>query len=681
MRRSRRACLRSTLGLVVLAALQAGEGRAEDEAPLFRITNVEGNFKIGGWTDRLDARVTPAGSTQESTTRATQSDLRTSLFVNTRSYVIHPNFLNLEVGAGPILDRATSGTGEADYSATRALYDLSARAEILRGKPYWGHLFYDHLNPTVSVAAGDVLLTQSTRYGFDFALQEGMLPVGFDLDAFNSHNEGRSAERRQDDRIEQIGIRAFRQYSPSSHSRFALRASRQTSSSGSAFLPILESRSTSYDLSLDNQSRFGAANRWTLLNPNSFGDQAYRLNSGREIKTRTWRSTLDLRGEHSEDNTLKSRLSADFAGTQQDASRLSSQLLGAGVVYLPHPSLSTTLDLRGDHRESTEVKGTGMRLDGTARYSVDLPLGTGVIGYSARASQQDQDASSSVAPVRGESITLTGLNPVGLARRRVAAGSVVVSNATRSQVYVEGMDYQLTVVGLETRVARLPAGLIASGESVLVDYSYDVGGTYKYRQIDNGIDVGWSPNSRTRMSVRYLDSRQSLLSGAPTTPLNNVKDVSATLQADVPFIFLVDMTAGGLLEWERRREDILPFRRQQAQAYYQTQFPVITWAGMRISGRRSKTDYVDPLVVDSDITAWDASVWARPWYGIDLFLAFNGERDTGPAILRRNESASARATWRYRQLSLSLSYVSTRETQGTFSRNRSHGEFLLRRDF
>jgi len=93
----------------------------------------------------------------------------------------------------------------------------------------------------------------------------------------------------------------------------------------------------------------------------------------------------------------------------------------------------------------------------------------------------------------------------------------------------------VSVVGLQTRLQRLVGGNLLDGQDVLVDYAFDVGGTFALKQTDQTLNVDWSLGNTLSLYFRYLDSAPRLASGAPTTPLNAVQSMLYGLRADGPW--------------------------------------------------------------------------------------------------------------------------------------------------
>ena len=161
----------------------------------------------------------------------------------THSYAYHPNFVSLDIGGGPILQRQTFANDAGDSQSQGALYNFTGRATFLRDKPYRGSVFLDHLNPTVSVAPGQVLTQENTRYGFDFSLLAPVTPVPMHVDASRAHFQGRGADRLIDDQVDRMNFRANRVFGAYGSTQFQYQSTHQQSLSGSPGLPIQSSTS------------------------------------------------------------------------------------------------------------------------------------------------------------------------------------------------------------------------------------------------------------------------------------------------------------------------------------------------------------------------------------------------------------------------------------------------------
>ena len=178
-----------------------------------------------------------------------------------------------------------------------------------------------------------------------------------------------------------------------------------------------------------------------------------------------------------------------------------------------------------------------MALNGYANYSRQMPIGKTEVSYSLRYEDRQQIAMAPNSAIIGEALTLNTISPVALGQIRVVPGSVSVWNQTRSQSYTEGIDYVLTVVSLTTRIQRVPSGNILDGQTVLVDYEIDVGGTYANTQLDQSVGLSFMPAPYMSFFLRYSDSTAKLTSGSPTSFLNGYTSTVYGFNANGPLWF------------------------------------------------------------------------------------------------------------------------------------------------
>lgn len=655
-------------GVLALLGSIATDGRAQEIAP-FRLTGVEGYASARFLRDEITTQQSGARSRQE------LSDMREEVFVMTHSYVYHPSFLTLDLGAGPIFQRGRFSTDSGDTSSSSTLYNLSARASFLREKPYRGSLFYEHLNPTLSVSPDLVMTQENTRYGFDAST---LVPMPVNVDASRFRTQGRSAERIADEQIDQFNLRASQAIGRLGSTQLRYQSTQQDSLSGSPNLPVQRTNSDRQNYQLETRLRFGAREQFDLFNLVMYDTQAYGLSQSALPERNDHRFLLDLRGRHSE--RVNSFGTYNYSSTEQGVLFTTLNAGSAGVSYAPTMDLSWLLSARAEDIRATQLVARSQGADGSVQYR--HPLGRGVLstGYGLRYDQRRQEATAPQASVIGESVTLTGTTPVPLSQGRVVAGGVVVSNATRTQTFTEGIDYVLSVLGLQTRLQRLVAGSILDGETVLADYAYDVGGTFALNQTDQTLNVNWGLANYLNVYFRYFDSAPRLTSGTLTSPLNPAESTIYGARADVPLNRADEWVLGGSYEQEDRREVIAPYTRQQYDVYAQTEVSSFGPGNIRVSRRRVNQDF-ENTSEDVRLTGYDVSLWTRHPLGVDLSARASYERDTGGQVPRTRQLATAKAQWRYRRASLTMDITRTRETQGAFERNRTLAQILLRRDF
>lgn len=661
-----------------------------DRIAAFRITAIEGLFGTRYWRDTNDVTthiVTgPDGVETGDRTRLRQtlSNLRAELFVLARGYAYHPKLATLEMGAGPVYD-VNGFTTDGTTTTTRDTnYNLLLRGRFLAEKPYRGELFYERTNDSQPVGPAQSLLLQNTRYGGNAALYAPVTPVPISISANRQELRGTGTEQVVDDRISDFNLRAEREIAGRGDVHFHYQATRTDSTSGSIGIPIHPSRSDAGRAQLDSHLVFGDAKQYDIFGVLFANTLRTSTGIGSDFDTRQWRATLDFRGRQSA--TLQSYGQYQFDSTRQSAESgsLSSKVnsVTGGLTYQPTPMTSATLN--GD---AMTTRGTALSLDqatiaGSATHRIALPVGelTGSVRTSFR--NRDQRTADTIGHVLGERVTLADSVFRTLQNSLIVARSIVVMNVQRSQTYTEGIDYALDVVGVNTRVQRLVGGNIVDGQEVLVDYDFDVGGTYAVNQFDNSADISWRISSIYSLYARWSDSSLRLQSGTPSSPLNPARTVVYGTRADVPLAFVIDATVGGLAEWEDRREVIAPFKRTTYELYGEVALPWLSRSGLHVGGRRQRLEY--PLTPEHDVsqTHYDARLWSRLPGDVEVSVGASWDRDHGsPIVEREYKSVISRLRWRVRRFTVTAEYARIFEAQGPSERMHSRGQIALRRDF
>lgn len=664
-----------TCGACLLALLAIPPCQAEEIAP-FKLTGIDGHVVVDYLRDKLSTRQTGAAIDAESSLQA-QANLRQDVFVMSHSYVYHPNLLTLDIGGGPILQQTDIDLNGNRMNSGDSLYNFTARANILRDKPLHGSLFYDHLNPTVTVAPGEIMAQESRRYGFDFARTGVGNGYPLTLGILNTATRGSGSGRVVDDELAQFNLNVTHAFGTLGSSKMQYQSTDQTSRSGSLNLPIQATTAASKGLNLNTQLQFGATRQHDLTNNITFNKRQYALAQSALPDNSDFGFLLDLRTRPS--NRLSLFGTYHLSRSDQGSSTLVNQVLAGGVSMLPTPALESNLDLRLERSNADRYAFTSRAAEGSIRYMRPLRQGNLQISYGMRFEQRDQHASNPLINIIDEQITLTGSNQNKLNRLHVVTGSIGVTNLTRTQTYIENLDYLVIVVGNETRLQRLSSGTILDGEDVLVNYTYDIGGIYASSQLDQTLSLNWNLSRQFETYLRIYDSAPRITSGVSTFPLNSVRDLLFGMKGEFPFVIGVPVTAGGSYEWEDRRETISPYQRYTGEIFTQTTEPLFGLANLRMSGRRNRISYAFSDQ-DVDLTGFELRLWARR-FGLDLITTANYEHDVGGTTPRSRKEGSVNAVWRERKVTVTASLVFSHEAQGAFRRDRNMFQLVGRRVF
>ncbi len=663
--------------LAVIVALAASVVQAE-EFTTVRSTGWDGYVSTSYFADHLSTSQAPTGNTPGSSSTTTQSDFRVDAFLMTHGYVYHPKFMTFDLGGGPIFQASRLTTDGATDRTQQPLYNLSATATFLADKPYTGKIYYEHLNPTVMLSPGEVFQEETTKAGLAFSLLAPVSPVPFTVELWQLRTQGESTLRSVDDRIDQFTFKGDRAVGTYGNTQIGYQALQQESSSGSLNLPIQNSRLRSQQFNADTSLELGADRNYRVFNSIVYAKNDYTLEQGASPKLDDVRVLLNYRGTHARE--LQSVGNYNYLRSVQDGRATTVNTMDAGMNWLPVAGSWVSAGVFGRDTRSPDFTLRSYGPEASFNYERRLPFGTATVGYGARYDTRDQRAGTPLTPVVGERVVLRGTSPSNLAQPLVIESSVVVNNAQRTQVYTAGIDYELTVVGVTTRIQRILSGSILDGEEVQVDYVYDVGGTFASTILDQSANLNWRWSNYLNVYLRYYDSRPKVTSGVPSAPLNTIHDLTYGTRVDWPLPFAMEMLVGGYVEREDRSETIAPFVRTESEVYVQSELPFVTNAELRVGMRRTRTVAENELQ-NVNLTGYDLLLTWRSPLGITLSASGIYERDTGGVDERERRLGKLRALWRFRRLVLTLDVIRSRELQGSFSRDHTSGQLTLRRDF
>lgn len=653
--------------------------KAATEIAPFRLSGIDGHVLLRYTSDASSSVAPGAGSP----TRARQSNLSEEIYLMTHSYIYHPSLLTLDLGGGPVIDKSrdlSDGSDAPAATARRQMFNLNARATILRDKPYTGALFYDRGSQTQSVGPAQQMATQNTSYGATLSLLRAVTPVPLQLDLSRSRNQGSGADQVLDDQIDQVRLKLESTLGKWGTSAFSLLSTRQDSASGSAGLPIQANTSASDRANLDTRLRFGSDKEYELSNAVTLNRSSYTVGEGSFANLKDFSFGLDLRGRHSEE--LQTDLRYNLSANKQDDQSMLQNSANAGLSYRFNLDLSGNLAVHGDSSRGSQFSSTVYGIDGSVQYRQTLPWGMATTGYNVAYSKRSQQEMALQSRMLGEHLTLAGSGFVALGKPQIVASTLRVSNLTRTQTFVEGSDYLLSQIGLELRIQRLIGGNIVDSQEVLLDYDYASGGNYASSQLDNGLNLSWAYKSYLNLFLRYQTSSPRLDSGESTSPLNPVKSLFYGARSDFPLsLGWQQFQLGGSVEREIRREAVLPYKRINLEIFAEAELPWFSQGNIRFGKRQLRVEYDEDLLHGVNLASLDLRLWARVGKGVNLSAEASRYRDSGTPELRQGSLASIKAQWRQRKLSWTFDLNHSYDAQGAAERTRTFAQMLLRRDY
>jgi hypothetical protein len=673
------------VGVLVIAWV-FGANCSGQEIANFKFTGYEASVSTNVQIDS-SSTVTPiANSNDVITSNQRQTDVRVEATVMTHSYVYHPKFLTLDMGLGVISSDNRLQTNDGDVRTREPLYNYSLHGSLLPEKPLHGTFFFDRINSTPTVGYGESFNQLNDKYGFTTTLTTSLSPVAVLLDVTREANKGEGSQRSLDETIDRVGLSVRKDIGSYGATDMRYSSVNQNSSNGVNGQPIQSSTQDSHTISADTRLKFGAATLYDINNHIEYSTQKYSLTQGTTPELTDARFGLDYRGYHAAN--LNSFANIQSNRTTQDLFYNNSNGISGGASWGITKDFDVSAGAHAGNTQATQFSTRSMGVDGSTRYERPLAIGTGTINYSVRYEKLDQTASDPVTTVIGERMVISKSQWVSLAHTNVNIASIKVFDTSRTVSFVFPDDYLIEQLGSATRIriALTTNNPLLGNETleVLVDYTYDNGGTYGSAQVDQSLGFTWTLSPQFNMFARYAESVPRVTSGSPTTPLNEVKTLWYGLRATVPLSVRYDLVFTGNLDQEDRREanqgdTNSSYVRTSGEFYLRGELPIAFSNDYRVGLRRVRL-VADIPAQSVDQTSYEMAFGWRTGNGLNLVATALMERDSELLTERERKSLSFRALWRYRRFYASADLARTRETQDFYARDRTVGRLTLRRD-
>jgi len=651
----------------VSPAICVAEYHEVDDVKPFGVLDVSGHVRIGYLFDDRERGASAEKSFEQ------QASWEEDIFVLTRSFIYHPGFLNMDLGGGPVLVQQQFDTNVDSNTRNDVLFNFVGRLNLLELKTYPVSVYYERTHPSVTTSRSGRFLVQNDVYGLRGHIA-GLLRDRTSLSYAVTHRESDGAGLGSvvDTTAETKSIALESSYRKSDNIVLQYDKLDQDSASGSAGLPIVRSELNQEISTVRANNVFGADEQFRI---------SQNLRRLQQENTTTLVSTLDdrtyngnVRWQYDGDGQAFFNLrdvTAKRESTRQDFTDLelgaSDQLTETifGRVAAGHSSVDQT----GFARDRTFVRGG-------AEYFRKTSFGGIGIAGSVRAERNDQESTADEIDVFDEPLLLVGTSPVDLLNEFVVPGSVVVRNADRTQIYLEGLDYRLITTGAVTSIQRLVNSSITDGETVLVDYSYGTSGTAQFDTYGSGIVLRGEFLNTFRAHARYDTQDTSVRKGELTNPLNDGDVLEFAVGTSNQFLDGWTLDA----EYRHLQQDleISPFVSDQLNISVTTSLGGTL--SLMIAGGLSEIDYENSEEDVSQVTyrvGLRGLILRRSYFAYDAYLL----DDTGGSLPRKQLRHRLHFQWSYRQMRFELRATFTDDELGATERNTTTVTAQLTRVF
>ena len=447
-----------------------------------------------------------------SSRKSTDLSLEETLNLSTSGFVYHPNILEFTLSGGFGLRQQTTDVDGTSTDANGTLTEYGATMRVLRKEmfPIFAHA--SRTEGFVTRQFGPSLNTSSNIYGVQVDWNSNVVPSSF---TYEHRDENQTEQRGPSDfNISEDTFGLNGEYRPSSAQQLNWAYSfRDTTQSGA--------NRTSSSFSTQN---FQASHSW------DFGKgRLDRLFSSIDFLDRSgdfplsrlrWNETLHLR--HTKQLNSDYQYSYDH-NEFEDLARDQHQF-NARFTHQFYSSILTTGSVGGSLIQQSDGFNSNEYFGNLAiNYRKIVPYGILSSGISYGQNVQENTAGPAGTRIRGEAHVFDDPNPIVLNRQNIIISSIVVMDITGTIVYTEGLDYTVTDLITRVEIRRVLGGLIADGDTVLLDYNLRSEGSDTTTTETLGFNVRYTFDRGIfkNLSVygRYFQQNQSVDGGIGSTRL------------------------------------------------------------------------------------------------------------------------------------------------------------------
>jgi hypothetical protein len=642
------------LGLSLLISWLPGlESRAANPASVegLRIAPLSGWVELGFLDSREDRFRSGTGVKPD----FDKTEVSSTLHLDFLGSVYHPRFLRFDgMGELGLLQRLEGGD-----DAT--LVGGNMNIDLLAEHPYGLSLFAARKEEPIDQTFARSFEQESTSYGARLRLHRGPLPLSA---TYNHIERNRADADFGDETFDQVN--AHGEYRLGEDSRGTL----------DYFLSFDDLDFAEEDRDRVRRQQFTAGNT-LYFGPgrrNRFGGMVRLEEQDGDTERHGALGSGNLSWIHSESlsSTYGGRISWDSINGQRTFRSDGS----ASLDHQLYESLHSTLE--GYARFTDADFGTTNQLGAslTEKYTKRLSdWGWLRIGITPFVEWIDFELDEDTALVVDEAVTLPDAIPVELGRPSIDVPSLVVTNQIGSIVYVEGFDYRLNVFGPITEIQRIPTGNIANGETVAVDYRFELPGNDDVLQKGFRSAAELSFPGGVSLFGRILETRWDTSSERAEQRLEERRRHALGVRWNVRWI-------SARVEYEREQSTFTEWDGFSESISLTT--PRRTWWQASLSASHAYRDFQDP-----DETFRRAAVIATLRARIAvrglLELSSEWEQERWDSDVRRSDvdglGVRGSFTWRFRRMLVTLEGRHSRVERYDQDENVDRIELRIRREF
>ncbi len=389
-----------------------------------------------------------------------------SLRLQTRGYLYHPNFLEFGLGGRFGLVQESFRSSSQDSGSgfdNNSVEDYDVNLLFLKEKDYPLTLFARRYQAIERRTFLRAVTQQVETAGLGWQYRSDILPIRLRLQRSQTVSQG-AHDGQPDSTHRDDNLRLETGWSDTAIGDIALSYEYQAVTEETDSIDYTVHRA---DFSDDVE--FGAGDAHRLHSEARYFEQVGPNNYTEAM----WRQRLRL--QHAEN--LSSWYGLELADHRRSSASSAESRdhygdLSTGVQHLLFQSLTSTVD--GAFRRTdydADARNDELDIGGALGYRKHNPWGILTANYGLRWQHDQRDSPAGVDAMHREQRTFRDPDPVVLYDAGTDPASIVITKADLTRTYQRDIDYAILEFGGTIEIHRRPAGRIADGETVWVEYA------------------------------------------------------------------------------------------------------------------------------------------------------------------------------------------------------------------
>lgn len=467
--------LKTRILIYCLLSLSTFDGYSQNSgysSGLWNFTSLDGEVKLKGLYRQRYTTLNDFSEFQESTY------FSGGVRLNTKSYIWHPNFLQIDVGG-----EFYPESNQDDYLVTpdraevRTLKGVNIGTTLFSNKPVtlsswasWNDSYSNRENLTN-------IRSKTSRWGSSLYLRTKLMPLNISYNNTKWDQEETETGRTYNTEQSNFEVSTQKAFSERDHNELSYSHNQYFRQDASLFKieNITDNIRLKNSLFLDKEKRYTF--RSMIYNYNRQGSQNFHIFNVTENLTLQLPQNLRFNGSY------------NLYNQQQELQNSHQNKLSANLSHKLFSSLDTRLFYEYSGIKHSLYQETRNRAGFNINYNKRIPTGRLTLSYNYSQLRNNMDSDPVDLLIFNERYMLADGEITMLERPHIDIHTIVVKDITGTIIYQLDFDYILIENSDYIEIQRMPGGQIANQSTVYIDYVAIQTGSYKYNAVSNNIAV------------------------------------------------------------------------------------------------------------------------------------------------------------------------------------------------